>query len=106
MPGNYRIIITPQAQKDKERISVLHILRESVDKLLLVLEDDPFRSSPPYAHLEGSLHECYSRMISRRHRLVYTIDYQRKIVKIISMWSVILDPTSKEGRFLSNYIDF
>ncbi len=105
MPGNYRIVITPQAQRDKEKIRALYMLRETVDSLLEVLRDNPLCSSPPYAHLEGSLHECYSRVISRRHRLVYTVDKERRIVKIISMWTAFTDPLSKEGRFLSHYTD-
>ena len=37
--------------------------------------------------LMGNLSMCYSRRINSQHRLVYMVDEENKVVKIISMWT-------------------
>jgi Txe/YoeB family toxin of toxin-antitoxin system len=68
--GEFQIFITKAAQKDKEKIKV-----------------NPFQNPPPYERLLGNLNSCYSRRINVQHRLVYTVDEENKIIKIISMWT-------------------
>jgi len=85
--GNYKIVITKAAQKDKEKIKAIPALRKNVDKLLDVLQKNPYQTPPPYEKLFGNLSAYYSRRINRQHRLVYMVDDTQKVVKIVSMWT-------------------
>ena len=87
MSGKYRIVITKSAQKDKEKIKQQPALKKKVNNLLEIIKDNPYQNPPPYEKLLGNLSECYSRRISIQHRLVYTVDEEQKVVKIISMWT-------------------
>ncbi len=86
MNGNYRVVITKAAQKDKEKIKQYPALRRNVENLIELLKTDPYRNPPPYEKLVGDLSMCYSRRINSQHRLVYMIYEAEKTVKIISMW--------------------
>lgn len=87
MSGKYRIVITKSAQKDKEKIKQQPVLKKKVNNLLEIIKDNPYQNPPPYEKLLGNLSECYSRRINIQHRLVYTVDEEQKVVKIISMWT-------------------
>lgn len=87
MSGRYRIVITKSAQKDKEKIKQQPALKKKVNNLLEIIKDNPYQNPPPYEKLLGNLSECYSRRINIQHRLVYTVDEEQKVVKIISMWT-------------------
>lgn len=86
MNGNYRVVITKAAQKDKEKIKQYPALHRNVENLIELLKTDPYRNPPPYEKLVGDLSMCYSRRINSQHRLVYMIYEAEKTVKIISMW--------------------
>ena len=85
MSGKYRIVITKSAQKDKEKIKQQPVLKKKVNNLLEIIKNNPYQNPPPYEKLLGNLSECYSRRINIQHRLVYTVDEEQKVVKIISM---------------------
>jgi Txe/YoeB family toxin of toxin-antitoxin system len=85
--GNYKIVITKSAQKDKEKIKSFPSLKNNVDSLLEILRNDPFQSPPPFERLRGELSVYYSRRINKQHRLVYMIDTDLKVVKIVAMWT-------------------
>ena len=87
MSGKYRIVITKSAQKYKEKIKQQPALKKKVNNLLEIIKDNPYQNPPPYEKLLGNLSECYSRRINIQHRLVYTVDEEQKVVKIISMWT-------------------
>ena len=53
--GNYKIVITKSAQKDKEKIKSFPSLKNNVDSLLEILRNDPFQSPPPFERLRGEL---------------------------------------------------
>ena len=94
--GNYKIVITKGAQKDKEKIKAIPALKNNVDGLLEILRTNPFQNPPPYEGLVGNLNGYYSRRINIQHRLVYQvysepvvvegIEYEGTI-KIVRMWS-------------------
>lgn len=85
--GEYKIVITKAAQKDKEKIKSVPALRNNVEKLLAVLRKNPYQTPPPYEKLYGNLSAYYSRRINRQHRLVYMVDDTRKVIKIATMWT-------------------
>lgn len=62
-------------------------LDEKAKKLIEVIRNNPFQNPPPYERLVGNLDGFFSRRINIKHRLVYQVFKDRKIVRIISMWS-------------------
>lgn len=87
MNGNYKIMITKSAQKDKEKIKQYPALKKNVSNLLELIAENPYKNPLPYERLVGNLKQCYSRRINSQHRLVYMVYEEEKTVKIISMWS-------------------
>ncbi len=87
MNGDYKIVITKAAQKDKEKIKQYPALVRNVQNLLDVIKVNPFQNPPPYEKLVGDLNMLYSRRINSKHRLVYMVYEKEKTVKIVSMWT-------------------
>lgn len=83
---NYRLVYTKQAQKDAEKIARAG-LKNKVISLLEILANDPYQSPPPFEKLVGDLSGAISRRINIQHRLVYQVLKDKKIVKIIRMWT-------------------
>jgi len=52
-----------------------------------VLKKNPYQNPPGYEKLIGDLEGAYSRRINIKHRLVYQILVDVKVVKILRMWS-------------------
>lgn len=82
----WTLVYTKQAQKDAKKIKAAG-LKPKVVELLELLERDPFETPPQYEKLVGDLTGAYSRRINIRHRLVYEAIEERRIVKIIRMWT-------------------
>ena len=82
----WKLYFSKHAQKDAKKIEKSG-LKTSVQKLLLVITEDPFKNPPPYEKLVGDLAGAYSRRINIQHRLVYQVYKQKKAVKILRMWS-------------------
>jgi len=49
--------------------------------------EDPFRKPPPFEKLLGDLRGAYSRRINLQHRLVYQVMEDRRVVKVLRMWT-------------------
>ncbi len=60
-------------------------LASNVNRLVKILKQNPDR--PPYEELSGNLQGYYLRRINIKHRLVYSIDEENSIVKVVSVWS-------------------
>lgn len=82
----WRIFYTKQAQKDSKKIAASG-LRLQAERLIKILESDPYQNPPPFKKLAGDLEGAYSRRINIRHRLVYEILDEIKAVKVIRMWT-------------------
>lgn len=52
-----------------------------------LLEQDPFRTPPPYEKLVGDLAGAFSRRINIQHRLVYQVLQEERVVKVLRMWT-------------------
>lgn len=81
----YSLVFTKQAIKDSKFLKTAN-LDEKTKKLLNIIKDNPLQNPPPYEKLLGDLSGMYSRRINIQHRLVYTVDEENRIVKVIRMW--------------------
>lgn len=82
----YSLRFTKQAQKDAGKIAAAK-LKERTQQLLDIVSKNPFEPYPPYEKLLGDLKGAYSRRINIRHRLVYQVYEEERIVKILRMWT-------------------
>ena len=83
---SWRLVYTKQAKKDAKKISRSG-LKPQAEKLLSILQEDPYRTPPPYERLVGDLAGACSRRINIQHRIVYQILDDIKTVKVIRMWT-------------------
>jgi toxin YoeB len=82
----WRVVFTKQAQKDAKKLASAG-LRPKAEKLLDILRENPYKTSPTFEKLLGDLSGAYSRRINIQHRLVYQILDNEKVVKVIRMWT-------------------
>ncbi|NSW89340.1 MAG: Txe/YoeB family addiction module toxin [Firmicutes bacterium] len=83
---NFKLVYTKKAQDDALKLKNVG-LKDNVEKLLNILKVNPFQNLPHYEKLVGDLAGVYSRRINLKHRLVYQVFKDEKIVKVIRMWS-------------------
>ncbi len=83
---SWEIVFTKQAQKDAKKLSSAG-LRSKAEQLLNILRENPFQSPPPFEKLIGDLSGACSRRINIQHRLVYQVNDDKEIVKVIRMWT-------------------
>jgi Txe/YoeB family toxin of toxin-antitoxin system len=82
----WKVVFTKQAQKDAKKLSQSG-LRPKAEKLLKILEKNPYQNPPSYEKLVGDLSGACSRRINIQHRLVYQILDDVQTVKVIRMWT-------------------
>ena len=82
----YKIIFSPQAQKDAKKI-VSSNLKNKVENLLLLVQKNPYAFPPPFEFLSGKLTGFISRKINKQHRLVYEVVEKEKTIKILRIWT-------------------
>ena len=80
------LVYTKQAQKDAKKLASSG-LRDKAERLLAVIELDPFANPPPYEKLIGDLAGAYSRRINIQHRLVYEVIEESKTIKVLRLWT-------------------
>ena len=82
----YSIVYTRKAIDDIPKLKVAKL--DNKAKLLIeILKNNPYKTPPSYEKLQGDLKGAYSRRINIKHRLVYEVYEEDKIIKIISLWS-------------------
>lgn len=82
----YKIVLTKQAIKDETLIKKSG-LKDKVSELLRKMEKDPYCTTPSYEKLRGQLEDYYSRRINLKHRLVYKVYEDEKVIKVYRMWT-------------------
>ena len=82
----HEIVLSKQAVKDAKKIAGAG-LKPKVEKLLEIIEQNPFQSPPSYEKLAGNLQGFYSRRINIQHRLVYQVYEKENIIKVIRLWT-------------------
>lgn len=82
----YKVILSKKAVKDIEKLKSAG-LSNKAKNLVDLLKKNPYANPPSYEKLVGELEGMYSRRINIKHRLVYTVDQEAHLVKILRMWS-------------------
>ena len=82
----WTIKYSKQAVKDSKKIEQSN-LKQSVINKLEIIKVNTFQNTPPYEKLIGDLTGKYSRRINIQHRLVYEVFEERKIVRVLRMWT-------------------
>jgi Txe/YoeB family toxin of toxin-antitoxin system len=80
------VVFTKQAAKDFEKIKENPVLAKKVVALLDLIEENPYAVPPSFEKLMG-FESTYSRRINVQHRLIYQVILDKKVVKIIRMWT-------------------
>ena len=80
----YSIVYSSQAQRDAKKAAKSG-LKNNIQKIIEILQKNPYQNPPPFEKLLGDLSGTYSRRINMQHRLVYQIYEEEKIVKVIRM---------------------
>ena len=83
---SWTLIFTKQAQKDAKKLKASG-LKPNAERLLEILELNPYQNPPPFEKLVGDLAGACSRRINIQHRLVYQVLEDVKTVKIIRLWT-------------------
>ncbi len=82
---NFIVKFTKQAAIDASYLKRSN-LKNKAKKIIEIIKINPFSNPPPYEKLVGDLHGMYSRRINIQHRIVYSVDLENKIIKVIRMW--------------------
>jgi len=83
---SWTLFYTKQAKKDAKKLTAAN-LKNKAQKLLQIIELDPYTNPPPYEKLVGDLSGAYSRRINIQHRIVSQVLEEEKAVKILRLWS-------------------
>ena len=83
---SWRVVFTKQVQNDAKKLSASG-LKQKAKALINILRENPYQVPPPFEKLMGDLAGAYSRRINIQHRLVYQVINEKKVVKIIHMWT-------------------
>lgn len=82
----YRIELSKKAVKDTKKLKSAG-LSDKARKLVDLLKENPYMTPPSYEKLVGDLNGMYSRRINIQHRLVYTVNEEEQVVRVLRMWS-------------------
>jgi Txe/YoeB family toxin of toxin-antitoxin system len=83
---NWQLLFSKQSLKDAQNLKRAGLWKNA-EKLLDVLRENPFQNPPVYEKLVGDFEGAYSRRINIRHRLIYQVVKDAKIVRILRMWT-------------------
>ena len=82
----WKVVFTKQAQKDAKKL-VAAGLKPKAQKLIEIIQKNPFQNPPRYEKLVGDLSGAYSRRINIQHRLVYQVLENEHTIKVLRMWT-------------------
>lgn len=80
----WTIQFSRQVLKDAKKLRSAN-LEANLSSLLDLLRQNPY--VPPYEKLSGNLQGYYSRRINIKHRLVYAVNDETEIIRVVSVWS-------------------
>jgi len=82
----WEVILSKQAVKDLKYIKQAG-LANKLKPLLELVQSNPFKTPPRFEALLGNLNGFYSRRITIKHRLVYAVDTDKKVVHVLRCWT-------------------
>ncbi len=82
----WELYFTSQARKDAKKLASAG-LKARAQRLLDIIQANPYQNPPPYEKLVGDLAGAYSRRINIQHRLVYQVLEEEKAVKVLRLWT-------------------
>jgi len=94
----YKVGLSKQAVKDFEKAKKAGY-GSKIKELIDIVQNNPYRTPPPYKKLRGDLRGYYSRRINDQHRLIYDVlpnidelrdkngELYKGIVRVSSMWT-------------------
>lgn len=82
----YKIKYHKKAVKEISNLKTSN-LDAKAKKLIELIRENPYQTPPPYEKLTGDLKGLYFRRINIQHRLIYQVNENDKIIKILSLWS-------------------
>jgi len=82
----YKVIYSKQALKDAKKLSSAS-LDKKAKELIELIKNNPFQKPPPYEKLVGNLSGSFSRRINIKHRIVYEVIENEKLIRISRMWT-------------------
>lgn len=82
----YAIVYTKRATKDITNLKAAK-LDKITSALIDLIRENPYQTPPRYEKLQGDLLGAYSRRINIKHRLVYQVIEEEKVIKILSLWT-------------------
>ncbi|MCF6177980.1 MAG: Txe/YoeB family addiction module toxin [Geopsychrobacter sp.] len=83
---SWTVVLSRAAVKDTKKLKAAG-LKPQAERLLALLQENPFADYPVYEKLVGILRGYYSRRITIQHRLIYSVDHQQQQVHFLRMWS-------------------
>ncbi len=81
----WELKFTKRALKDAKKLSSAGYKQKAQD-LLDLIKEDPLKTPPRYEELSYDFAGAYSRRINIAHRLVYEIDWDANVVKVLCMF--------------------
>jgi len=82
----YKVTYSKQALKDAKKLSSAS-LDKKAKELIELIKNNPFQKPPPYEKLVGNLSGSFSRRINIKHRIVYEVIEDEKLIRISRMWT-------------------
>ena len=82
----YKVTYSKQALKDAKKLSSAS-LNKKAKELIELVKKNPFQKPPPYKKLVGNLNGSFSRRINIKHRIVYEVIEDEKLVRVSRMWT-------------------
>ena len=82
----YKVIYSKQALKDAKKLSSAS-LDKKAKELIELIKNHPFQKPPPYEKLVGNLSGSFSRRINIKHRIVYEVIENEKLIRVSRMWT-------------------
>jgi len=82
----WEIYYTKQAKKDAKKLASTG-LKNKAEKLLSIIQNNPYQNPPSYEKLVGDLEGAYSRRINIQHRLVYQVIEDSRAIKVLRLWT-------------------
>lgn len=82
----YKVEFHKRALKDIEKLKE-NKLESKAKRLVEIIKENLFQNPPPYEKLVGNLEGFISKRINIQHRLIYQVLEDKKVIRIISLWS-------------------